>query len=151
MVANHAAVVVAVGASVKSAGSSPKKRERCVMIEAIKGTGGETAQNGPDVEETASRKDLSSLRMALAAATVAVGLVNLGLLLNSFEAPKVVSATAVSQGPSSRTRAQREQEKEQQKRTRMHQQRDDKSVSHRAVRVELLTSDHDNERHTVCG
>ena len=51
------------------------------MIVDKKVTGGETAQNGPDVEKTAFRNNLSSLRLALAAVTVAVGLVTLGLVV----------------------------------------------------------------------
>ena len=76
---------VAVGVSVKSAGSSPKKTLRHswddAMTVAKMGTSGETVGNGSDVEETAFGKDLSSLRMPLAPVTMAIGLVNLGILV----------------------------------------------------------------------
>ena len=52
-----------------------------MVILAKKGTSDETAQTGPDVEEATFGKDFSSLRMALMAATVAIGLVSLGLLV----------------------------------------------------------------------
>ena len=45
------------------------------------GTSSETVKNGLHLEETASGKDLSSLRMALAPVTMAIGLVNLGILM----------------------------------------------------------------------
>ena len=51
------------------------------MIVAKMGASGETVRNGSDVKETAFGKDLSSLRMALAPVTRAIGLVNLGLLV----------------------------------------------------------------------
>ena len=51
------------------------------MIVSKKDTSGETAQNGPGVVEMAFGKNLSSLRMALAAVTVAVSQVNLGLVV----------------------------------------------------------------------
>ena len=60
---------VAAGASVKLAGSSPKKTRHPgddVMIVAKIGTGGEIVRNRSDVEETAFGKDLISLRMTLA-------------------------------------------------------------------------------------
>ena len=75
---------VAVGASVKSGRSSPKKVRHSgndVMIVAKMGTSGETVRNDLDVEETTFGKDLSSLRMRLAPLTTAVGLVNSGLLV----------------------------------------------------------------------
>ena len=76
---------VAVGASVKSAGSSRRRLRHSwddAMIVATVGTGGVTVRNGSDVEETAFGKDLSSLRMPLAPVTMApIGLVNLGLLV----------------------------------------------------------------------
>ena len=67
----------------------------------------------------------------------------------SAEKRKVVSAAAaVSQGPSSRTRELEEEEKRPWSRTRMRQQGGDKSVSHRAVFVEPLSSDDGDEGQT---
>ena len=51
------------------------------MIVAKMGTSGESVRNSSDVEETTFGKDLSSLRMPLASVTMAIGLVNLGLLV----------------------------------------------------------------------
>ena len=58
----------------------------------------------------------------------------------------MVSAAAVSQKPSSRSRALKEEEKGPWSRTRLRQQGGDKSVSHRGVFVEPLSSD-DEEEH----
>ena len=58
----------------------------------------------------------------------------------------MVSA-AVSQGPSSRSRALKEEDKGPWSRTRMRQQGGDKSVSHRAVFVEPLSSDYGDKEH----
>ena len=51
------------------------------MIVAKMGTSSETVRNDSDMEETAFRKDLSSLRMPLAPVKMATGMVNLGLLV----------------------------------------------------------------------
>ena len=51
------------------------------MIVAKMGTNRETARSDLDVEETAFGNYLSSLRMALAPVTMAIGLVNLGLVV----------------------------------------------------------------------
>ena len=51
------------------------------MIVAKVGASNETVKNGSDVEETAFGKDLSSLKMSLAPVAMAIGLVNLGLLV----------------------------------------------------------------------
>ena len=51
------------------------------MIVAKMGTIGETAKNGPNVEETAFGKDPSILRISLAAGTVAKCLVHRSLLV----------------------------------------------------------------------
>ena len=59
----------------------------------------------------------------------------------------MVSAAADSQGHSSRTRALKEEEKGPSSRTRMRQQGGDKSISHRAVFVEPLSSDGGDEGH----
>ena len=59
----------------------------------------------------------------------------------------MVSAAAVSQGLSSRSRAPKEEEKGLWRRTRMRRQGGDKSVSHRAVFVEPLSSDDGDEGH----
>ena len=59
----------------------------------------------------------------------------------------MVSAAAVSQGPSTRSRALKEEEKGLWSRTRMRQQGGGKSVSHRAVFVEPLSSDDGDEGH----
>ena len=59
----------------------------------------------------------------------------------------MVSAAAVSQGPSSRSRALKKEKKGSWSRTRMRQQGGDKSVSHRAVFVEPLSSDDGDEEH----
>ena len=78
---------VAVGASLKSAGSSPKKTSSCRGRCDDCGESGRKwrdcqKRNGSDVEETAFGKDLSSLRMPLVPLTMApIGLVNLGLLV----------------------------------------------------------------------
>ena len=66
---------------------------------------------------------------------------------NSAGKPKVVSVEAVSQGPSSRSRVLKEEEKGPWSRTRMRQQRGDISVSHRAVFLEPLSSDDGDKRH----
>ena len=72
---------VPIGASAKSAGSSPKKTSsfigRCDDCGKNGHKSGETAKNGPDVEETAFGKDVSSLTISLAAVTVAKCLVYL--------------------------------------------------------------------------
>ena len=83
--------------------------------------------------------------MPLAPVTMAIGLVKSRSI--SAEKPKVVSTAAVSQGPSSRSRALKEEEKGPWNRTRMRQQGYDKSVSHRAVFVEPLSSDDGDEEH----
>ena len=66
---------VPIGGSAKSAGSSPKKTSsfigRCDDCGENGHKSGETTENGPDVEETAFGKDLSSLTISLAAVTVA--------------------------------------------------------------------------------
>ena len=64
----------------------------------------------------------------------------------STEKPKVVSAAAVSQGPSSRFRVLKEEEGPW-SRTRLRQQGGDRSVSHRAVFVEPLSSDDGEDEH----
>ena len=52
------------------------------MIVVKVGTSGETVRNGSGVKETAFGKDLSSLRILLAPATMApIGMKNLGLLV----------------------------------------------------------------------
>ena len=72
---------VPIGASAKSAGSSPRKTSsfigRCDDCGKNGHKSGETAKNGPDVEETAFGKDVSSLTISLAAVTVAKCLVYL--------------------------------------------------------------------------
>ena len=55
----------------------------------------------------------------------------------------MVSATAVSQEPSKRTRAQKEEKKGSWSRTQMRQQGGNKSVSRRAVLLVPLASDDD--------
>ena len=64
----------------------------------------------------------------------------------STEKPKVVSAAAVSQGPSSRFRVLKEEEGPW-SRTRLRQQGGDRSVSYRAVFVEPLSSDDGEDEH----
>ena len=64
-----------------------------VIIVAKMGTDDETVRNGSDVEETALGNHLSSLRMALIPVTIAIGRVNLGLLV--LRSRIVVSATTV--------------------------------------------------------
>ena len=64
----------------------------------------------------------------------------------STEKSKVVSAAAVSQGPSSRFRVLKEEEGPW-SRTRLRQQGGDRSVSHRAVFVEPLSSDDGEDEH----
>ena len=55
----------------------------------------------------------------------------------------MITATAVSRGPFSRTREQKEQEKGPWSRTRMREEGDNKSVLHCAVFVEPFASDDD--------
>ena len=83
--------------------------------------------------------------MPLAPVTMTIGLVKSRSI--SAEKPKVVSAAAVLQGPSGRSRALKEEIKGPWNRTRMRQQGGDKSVSHRAVFVEPLSSDDGDEEH----
>ena len=122
---------VAVGASVKSAGSSLKKTSsfmgRCdrsdkswyISTEKPKDRSGESWSNRSDESRS---------------------------IINSTEKPKVISAAAVSQEPSSRFRALKEEEGPW-SRTRLRQQGGDRSVSHRAMFVEPLSSDDDNDEH----
>ena len=103
---------VAVGASVSRLDQARRRLRHSGddgMIVAKMRTSGETVRNGSDVEETAFGKDFSSLRMPLAPVTMAIGLVKSRSI--SAEKPKVVSTAAVSQGPSSRSRALKEEEK----------------------------------------
>ena len=120
---------VAVGASVMSAGSSLKKTSsfmgRCdrsdkywyISTEKPKDRSGKFQSNRSDESRSIST-----------------------------EKPTVVSAAAVSQGPSSRFRALKEEEG-QWSRTRLRQQGGDRSVSHRAVFVEPLSSDDGDDEH----
>ena len=118
---------VAIGASVKSAGSSLKKTSsfmgRCdrsdnswyISTEKPKDRSGESWSNRSDESRSIST-----------------------------EKPKVVSAAAVSQEPSSRFRTLKEEEGPW-SRTRLRQQRGDRSVSHCAEFVEPLSSDDGDE------
>ena len=120
---------VAVGASVKSAGSSLKKtssfmgrcdrsdKSRYISTEKPKDKSGKSRSNRSDESRSIST-----------------------------EKPKVVSASAVSQGPSSRFRALKEEEGPW-SRTRLRQQGGDRSVSHRALFVEPLSSDDGDNEH----
>ena len=139
---------VAVGASVKSAGSSPTKtspfRGRCDDCgenghkwrdcQKQFGREGDGVRKGSQQSQDASRASDNGNRSDKSRS-------------NSAEKRKVVSAEAVSQGPSSRSRALKEEEKQPWSRTRMRQQGGDKSVSHRAVVVEQLSSDDGDEGH----
>ena len=140
---------VAVGALVKSAGSSPKKtssfRGRCDDCgenghkwrdyQKWFGRGGDGVRKGSQKSQDVSpTSDNGANRSGKSR-------------FNSAEEPKVVSVAAVSQGPSSRSRALKEEEKGPWSRTRMRQQGGDKSVSHRAVFVEPLSSDNSDEGH----
>ena len=113
---------VAVGGSVKSAGSSPKKtssfRGRCDdcgenghkwrHCKKRFGHGGDGVRKGYRQSQDASRTSDNGNRSGK-------------YRFISAEKPKVVSAAAVSQGPSSRSRALKEEEKGPQSRTRMRQ------------------------------
>ena len=140
---------VAVGASVKSAGSSPKKSSllmgRCDDCgesghrwrgcQKRFGRGGDGVQKGSQQSQDASRTGDNGANRSGKSQSV------------STEKPKVVSAAAVSQGPSSRSRALKEEEKGPWSRTRLRQQGGDRSVSHHAVFVEPLSSDNGDEEH----
>ena len=140
---------VAVGTLVKSAGSSPKKTSsfmgRCDDCGESGhrwrgcpkrfGRGGDGVREGSQQSQDASRTgDNGASRSGKSRS-------------NSTEKPKVVSAAAVSQGPSSRSRLLKEEEEGPWSRTRMRQQGSDRSVSHRAVFVEPLSSDDGDEEH----
>ena len=139
---------VAVGASVRSAGSSPKKtlpfKGRCDYCgesghtwrdcQKRFGRGGDGARKGSQQSQDASRTSDNGKRSGKSQSI-------------SAEKPKVVSAAAVSQGPSSRTRAQKEGGKGPWSRTRMRPQGGDRSVSYRAVFVEPLSADNGDEEH----
>ena len=128
---------VAVGASVKSAGSSLKKTSsfmgRCdrsgkswyISTEKPKDRSGKSRSNRSD-ESRSNRSDESRS--------------------NSTEKPKVISAAAMSQEPSSRFRPLKEEEGPW-SRTRLRQQGGDRSVSHRAAFVEPLSSDDGDDEH----
>ena len=139
---------VAVGASVKSPGSSPKKtssfRGRCDDCgenghkwrdcQERFGRGGDAVRKESQQSQDASRTSDNGNRSGKSRSI-------------SAEKPKVVSAAAVSQGPSNRSRALKEEEKGPWSRTRMRQQGGDKSVSHRTLFVEPLSSDDGDEGH----
>ena len=135
---------VAVGASVKSAESSPKKtlsfRGRCGDC-GEKGhrwrdcpkrseCGGDGVRKGSQQSQDGSRSSDSSGRSGKARS-------------DSSEKPTVVLATAVLQEPSSRTRPQKREGKGPWSRTRMRQQGGVKSVSHSAVFEEPVASEDD--------
>ena len=140
---------VAVGASVKSAGSSPKKTSsfmgRCDDCDDSGhrwrdcpkrfGRGGDGVRKGSQQSQDASRTGDNGANRSGKSRSI------------STEKPKVVSAAAASQGPSSRSRALKEEEKGPWSRTRMRQQGGDRSVSHRAVFVEPLSSDDVDDEH----
>ena len=140
---------VAVGASVKSAGSSPKRTSsfmgRCNDCgesgrrwrDCPKrfGRGGDGVRKESQQSQDASRTGDNGANRSGKSRSI------------STEKPKVVSAAAVLQGPSSRSRALEEEEKGPWSRTRMRQQGGDRSVSHRAVFVEPLLSDDGDEEH----
>ena len=139
---------VAVGTSVKSAGSSPKKTSsfmgRCDDCgdsghrwrDCPKrfGRGGDGVRKGSQQFQDASRTDDNDANRSGKSRSI------------STEKPKVVSAAAVSQGPSSRFRALKEEEGPW-SRTRLRQQGGDRSVSPRAVFVEPLSSDDGDHEH----
>ena len=120
---------VAVGASVKSAGSSLKKTSsfmgRCDRSDKCRYVSTEK----PKDRSGKSRSNRSDESRSI-----------------STEKPKVVSAAAVSQGPSSRFRALKEEEGPW-SRTWLRQQGGDRSVSHPAVFVEPLLSDDGDDEH----
>ena len=140
---------VAVGASVKSAGSSPKKtspfrgqcddcgesRHKWRDCQKRFGRGGDGVRKEFQQSQDASRTSDNGANRSGKSRSI------------STEKPKVVSAAAVSQGPSSRSRALKEEVKGPWSRTRMRQQGGDKSVSHRAVFVEPLSSDDGDHEH----
>ena len=120
---------VAVGASVKSAGSSLKKTSpfmgRCDRSDKSRYISTEKPKDRPGKSRSNKSDESRSI---------------------SIEKPKVVSAAAVSQGPSSRFRALKEEDSPW-SRTRLRQQGGDRSVSHRAVFVEPLSSDDGDDEH----
>ena len=140
---------VAVGASVKSTGSSPKKTSsfmgRCDdcgesghrwrYCPKRFGRGGDGVRKGSQQSQDASRTSDNGANRSGKSRSI------------STEKPKVVSAAAVSQGPSSRSRALKEEGKGPWIRTRIRQQGGDRSVSHRAAFVEPLSSDDGDEEH----
>ena len=139
---------VAVGASVRSAGSSPKKTSsfmgRCDDCgdsghrwrDCPKrfGRGGDAVRKGFQQSQDPSRTGDNGANRSGKSRSI------------STEKPKVVSAAAVSQGPSSRFRALKEEEGPW-SRIRLRQQGGDRSVSHRAVFVEPLSSDDGDDEH----
>ena len=132
----------------KSAGSSPKKvslfRGRCGDCDEkghkwrgypnLSGRGGDGIRKGSQKSQDGSRSNDSA---------------NSSGKYQSIrsEKPKVVSATAMPQGPLSQTRAQKEGGKGPRSRARIRQKGVNKSVSRRAVFVEPLASDNDDEEH----
>ena len=146
---NGDGVEVAVGASIKSAGSSREKnssfRGRCDGCgesghkwrdcQKRFGRGGDGVRQGSQQSQDASRTSDNGANSSGKSRYI------------STQKPKVVPAAAVSQGPSSRSRALKEEEKGSWSRTRMRQQGGDRKVSHRAVFVERLSSDGGDEEH----
>ena len=140
---------VAVGASVKSARSSPKKTSsfmgRCDDCgenghrwrdcQKQFGRGGDGVRKGFQQSQDACRTGDNGANRSGKSRS------------NSTEKPKVVSPAAVSQGPSSRSRALKEEGKGPWSRTRMRQQGGDRSVSHRAVFVEPRSWDDGDGEH----
>ena len=142
---------VAVGALVKSAGSSPKKTSsfmgRCDDCgesgnrwrdcQKRFGRGGDGVRKGSQQSQDVSRTGDNGADRSGKSRSI------------STEKPKVVSAAAVSQGPSSRSRALKEEENGPWSKTRMRQKGGDRSVSHCAVFVEPLSSGDGDEEH-IC-